>query len=44
MSQVNIRRDRSRGPRGSVRPPSLGKLVAALVLVLLALWYLSQYT
>ena len=43
MSPVGLYRDgRPLGGSGPGRPPSLWRLVAALVLVLLAIWYLSR--
>lgn len=44
MSLISIRRERKGSAGGPTRPPALWKLVAALALVLLAIWYLSQYT
>ena len=42
MSLIGIRRERKQQAGGAGRPPALWKLVAALVLVLLAIWYLSR--
>jgi hypothetical protein len=36
-------RERHGGLYGPVRPPSTLRLLAALVLVFLAIWYLSRY-
>ena len=44
MSLIGIRRERRQQSGGGVRPPALWKLVAALALVLLAIWYLSRLT
>ena len=41
MSLLRIRRERKDESIGPFRPPSLGKLLAALLLVLVAIWYLS---
>ena len=41
MSLIRIRRERKEESIGPFRPPRLGKLLVALVLVLLAIWYLS---
>lgn len=41
MSLLRIRRERKAESIGPVRPPRLGRLIVALILVLLALWYLS---
>ncbi|HEX7090170.1 MAG TPA: hypothetical protein VF192_08535 [Longimicrobiales bacterium] len=42
MSLIGIRRERRQQGGGQFRPPALWKLVAALALVLLAIWYLSR--
>lgn len=44
MSLIGLRRERKAQGGGRLRPPALWKLVAALVLVLLAFWYLSRFT
>jgi hypothetical protein len=44
MSLIGIRRERRQQGGGRIRPPALWKLVAALALVLLAIWYLSRLT
>ena len=36
-------RDQRGGPFAPVRPPSMLRLVAALALVFLAIWYLSRF-
>lgn len=41
MSLLRIRRERKQETLGSPRPPRLGKLLVGLILVLLAIWYLS---
>ena len=42
MSLIRLRRERQGGSRGGPnRPPSMWKLVAGLILVILAIWYLS---
>lgn len=41
MSLLRIRRERKSEAIGPSRPPRLGRLLVALVLVLLAIWYLS---
>jgi hypothetical protein len=43
MSLIEIRRDRKRGSIGPTRPPRLWKLLAALALVIYAIWYLSRF-
>jgi hypothetical protein len=43
MSLIRIRRERKEGQGGGpVTPPGLWKLIFALVLVLLLIWYLSR--
>ena len=43
MSLIRIRRERQGPARGGPgRPPSLWKLLAGLLLVILAIWYLSR--
>ena len=43
MSLIRVRRDRKAEIRGGpARPPSILKLLAAFVLVVLAIWYLSR--
>ena len=44
MSLIGLRRERREQGGGRMRPPALWKLMAAFVLVLLALWYLSRFT
>ena len=44
MSLIAQRRERREQGGGRLRPPALWKLVAALALVLLAIWYLSRFT
>lgn len=41
MSLLRIRRERKAESTGHVRPPRLRRLLFGLVLVLLAIWYLS---
>ncbi len=41
MSLLRIRRERKAQSIGPFRPPRLTKLIAGLILVFLALWYLS---
>lgn len=41
MSLLRIRRERKEQATGPFRPPRLVKLLAGLVVVLLAIWYLS---
>lgn len=41
MSLIQIRRERKDQSIGPFRPPRLGRLLAGLILVLLAIWYLS---
>ena len=41
MSLIRIRRERKEQSSGPVQPPRLKRLLAGLVLVLLAIWYLS---
>ena len=42
MSLIRVRRERKAGVAGGPgRPPSMRKLLAALLLVALAIWYLS---
>lgn len=43
MSLLRIRRERREHGGGSIRPPSLWKLLAALAFVIFMFWYLSQY-
>ncbi len=43
MSLSPGRPDRYGGYRGTVRPPSIVRLLAALALVILAIWYLSRF-
>jgi hypothetical protein len=43
MSLIRIRRERKEQSTGPYRPPKLGKLLVGLVLVLLAIWYLSTF-
>ncbi len=43
MSLIQIRRERKNEIRGGpARPPSIWKLIAALILVALIIWKLSQ--
>lgn len=43
MSLIRVRRERKDGVRGGPsRPPSMLRLFAAFVLVVLAIWYLSR--
>ena len=44
MSLIELRRERREQGGGRLRPPALWKLLAALLAVLLAIWYLSRYT
>lgn len=44
MSLIGLRRERREQGGGRMRPPALWKLMAALALVLLAIWYLSRFT
>ena len=44
MSLIGLRRERRQQGGGRLRPPALWKLVAAFVLVMLAIWYLSRLT
>jgi len=44
MSLIGLRRERRAQGGARLRPPALWKLVAALVLVLLAIWYLGRFT
>ncbi len=44
MSLIGLRRERREQGGGRLRPPALWKLMAALALVLLAIWYLSRFT
>lgn len=41
MSLLRIRRERKGESMGPVRPPRLVRLLIGLVLVLLAIWYLT---
>jgi len=41
MSLIRIRRERKSESTGPVRPPRLGRLLVGLVLVVIAIWYLS---
>jgi hypothetical protein len=41
MSLLRIRRERKEQSIGPWRPPRLGKLLVGLILVILAIWYLS---
>jgi hypothetical protein len=41
MSLLQIRRERKAESIGPFRPPRLAKLIAGLILVVLAFWYLS---
>jgi hypothetical protein len=41
MSLLRIRRERKEESIGPFRPPRLGKLLVGLVIVILAIWYLS---
>lgn len=41
MSLLRIRRERKAESIGPFRPPRLGKLLAALLLVVVAIWYLT---
>ena len=41
MSLLHIRRERKAQSIGPFRPPRLVKLIAGLILVILAIWYLS---
>ena len=43
MSLIRIRRERKEQSIGPFRPPSLRKLLAGLIVVLLAIWYLSTF-
>jgi hypothetical protein len=43
MSLIEIRRDRKRQSGGPTRPPSLWKLLLALILVAYLIWYLSRF-
>jgi hypothetical protein len=43
MSLLRIRRERKEQSTGPYKPPKLRKLLVGLVLVLLAIWYLSTY-
>ncbi|MGH7504226.1 MAG: hypothetical protein ACRELX_01180 [Longimicrobiales bacterium] len=42
MSLIETRRERRWSAGGPTRPPSLWRLLAALVLVVFMIWYLSQ--
>ena len=45
MSLIRVRRERKAEVRGGpTRPPSILKLLAAFLLVVLAIWYLSRMT
>jgi hypothetical protein len=44
MSLIEIRRDRKRQLGGPTRPPSLWRLLLALVVVAFLIWYLTRYT
>ncbi len=41
MSLLRIRRERKAESMGPVRPPRLGRMLVGLILVALAIWYLS---
>lgn len=41
MSLLRIRRERKDQSMGPFRPPRLGKLLVGLIIVLIAIWYLS---
>ncbi len=41
MSLIRIRRERKEQAIGPFRPPNLKRLLAGLIVVLLAIWYLS---
>ena len=43
MSLIRIRRERKEQSVGPYRPPKLGKLLVGMILVLLAIWYLSTF-
>lgn len=44
MSLIRVRRERKEEVRGGPgKPPSIAKLLAAFVLVVLAIWYLSRF-
>jgi hypothetical protein len=42
MSLLRIRRERKRDSIGPTRPPRLTRLLVGLIIVLLAIWYLSS--
>lgn len=43
MSLIRLRRERREETGGPYRPPSLWKLIAGFILVVLAIWYLSRF-
>ena len=43
MSLIRIRRERKDESIGPFRPPRLSRLIAGLILVLVAIWYLSTF-
>lgn len=43
MSLIRIRRERKEQAIGPFRPPKLRRLLFGLIVVLLALWYLSTF-
>lgn len=43
MSLIRVRRERKAGDNGPRRSAPLWKLVVALILVILLIWYLSRY-
>lgn len=43
MSLIRIRRERKEAAGGPTGPPSLWKLLAALILVIAAIWSLARY-
>ncbi len=44
MSLLRIRRERKSEAIGPTRPPRLGRLIVGLIIVILAIWYLSSLT
>jgi hypothetical protein len=44
MSLIEIRRDRKRQLGGPARPPSLWRLLLALGVIVVLIWYLNRIT
>ncbi|HKJ92562.1 MAG TPA: hypothetical protein VJ957_05300 [Longimicrobiales bacterium] len=43
MSLLRIRRERKEQAKGPSRPPALWKLIAALIIVAVLIWYLAHF-